>query len=336
MISRNLFFLIIAYACLVSLLVGCGPSECKPKSRYLVVYPYAGLANRLRVLASAKILAAATDRHLVVDWPVIRNEIPAKWHELFLTPMTMFEQSSLKNEGCTLSEIKSAPPEHPVIKNVGAKNDYDEAKGLSKIAFDDEPIIYFGTSVSFFPEEEIMPYSEYQERYRTFYKNLDPVLWVNQAVKEFRQQHSFDKKFMIGVHYRSWATSADNYSRLNRDRENRYLQEFVDEMKRALKKPLHETKQKPVAFFLATDDKGVKEKLLAVPELADRIFTRDIEIDRSTVKGQQNALVDWFLLGGTNYIIGTYQSSFSDEAAYLTKENRKVNIGEAAFKPKDS
>jgi hypothetical protein len=49
------------------------------------------------------------------------------------------------------------------------------------------------------------------------------------------------------------------------------------------------------------------------------------------VLGQQSALVDWFLLGETNYIIGTHQSSFSDEAAYLTKQLRKDNTGGTAY-----
>jgi len=68
-----------------------------------------------------------------------------------------------------------------------------------------------------------------------------------------------------------------------------------------------------------------------VPELAGRIFITTFPIERKTIEGQQNALIEWFLLGSTEYIIGTYQSSFSDEAAYLTTQRRKVDLGGAVY-----
>jgi hypothetical protein len=139
---------------------------------------------------------------------------------------------------------------------------------------------------------------------------------------------------VIGVHYRAWKTGGpDVRDVLISDAENRYLLLFIKTMKNAIGRPLPDTNQKPVAFFLSTDDQQVKSKLLAVPEFKDRIFTRPEKADRSTVRGQESDLVDFFLLGSTNYIIGTNQSSFSDEAAHLTKEDKKEDVGDAAYKP---
>ena len=49
----------------------------------LVIYPKNGLANRLRVLASASILAECTGRNLFVNW-IPSKECNVEWEELFL------------------------------------------------------------------------------------------------------------------------------------------------------------------------------------------------------------------------------------------------------------
>lgn len=305
---------------------GCD-DQCRPTDRYLVVTPFAGTSNRLRVLASAKIMAALTDRQLVVDWDIIEKEMPARWNQLFRNPMTTFEQSPLAKEGCSLKKITSAPEGDPTILNLGNQNDGKGVERVSRITEDQEPIIYFGTSLGFQPDSKYMTTAEYQERYRLFYQNLDPANWVTAEVKKFQTEHNFSSKFPIGVHYRAWNMSfADHY--VKNDPENQYLTEFVEEMKKAVS---GNTSGKEVVFFLATDDPKVKEKLLAVTELKGKIVTRDVTIERETILGQQSALVDWFLLGSTNYIIGTYQSSFSDEAAHLTVQNRKTSIGDPVF-----
>ncbi len=312
----------------------CGPNttDCKPSAKYLVVRPYAGLSNRLRVLASAKIMAALTDRYLVVDWSVVPDELPGTWQDFFLSPMTTYEQSPLAKEGCTLDMIHNAPENDPKIKNLGNANSSAGNAIVAEIPEFTEPIVFFGTSLSFRPDQKYISDKEYKSRYTTFYKDLDPHTWVRDAVQEFQKQHEFERYFMVGAHYRAWVTGTpDETQDVTTDREHRYLNDFVIKLKEAMHKPLAQTKNKPVAFFLASDDPTLKEKLLAIPEFKGRIFTRDIKIDRSTIHGQEDALVDWFLLGDTNYIIGTYQSTYSEEAAHLTEENRKIEFGKTAY-----
>lgn len=301
--------------------------ECNPQGRYLVITTFAGTSNRLRTLASAKIMAALTDRELVIDWPILDKEMPARWKDLFRNPLTTYEYSSLWQEGCSIEKIKAAAPGDPVIKNLGVQNDTDGYYRMGKVTEDSEPIVYFGTSLNFKPDTKYISDKEYKKRYRLFYQNLDPSNWVRAEVEKFQADHQFDKKYPIGVHYRAWNMGlADNY--VVTDPENKYLEEFVSEMKKA------KIAYPNVIFFLATDDPKVKEKLLKVDDLKRTIVTRDVTIERDTVLGQQSALVDWFLLGSTNYIIGTYQSSFSDEAAHLTVQDRKIEIGKSPFTKK--
>ena len=90
-----------------------------------MVRPYAGLSNRLRVLASAKIMAALTDRHLVIDWYSVPDEIPGEWRDFFLNPLTMFNESPLPKEGCTLERITQSQANDPIVKNLGSQNNED-------------------------------------------------------------------------------------------------------------------------------------------------------------------------------------------------------------------
>jgi hypothetical protein len=42
-------------------------------------------------------------------------------------------------------------------------------------------------------------------------------------------------------------------------------------------------------------------------------------------------LVEWLLLQRSQYIVGTYQSTFSDQASLMTGEKRKIEVGPDAF-----
>jgi hypothetical protein len=330
---RNLYIILLAIILLSQL--SCGRSDlCQPSGRYLVIKTYAGMANRLRILASARIMAALTDRHLVVHWPINPREMAGTWSDFFLNPLTLFENSPLAlKDHCTLKDISQAYVGDSYIKNLGNLNDAGEGNDrVRKITKDTEPVVYFETSLNFSPDSNDMSSSDYKKRYRDFYENLDPVLRITQAVTKFQKDNDFENKYLIGIHYRSWNSGPADDVDINRDLEHRYVEDFLKKMKDAVNQPLSDTDNKPVAFFLATDSATIKEKMLASPELAGRIYTAPYEIERDTITGQQNALIDFFLLGKTNYIIGTYQSSFSDEAAHLTVQNRKVDVGAAVYK----
>jgi hypothetical protein len=161
----KIHYLLICLSGLLLMQACAQQGECQPQGKYLIVRPYAGLSNRLRVLASAKIMAALTDRHLVVVWDIVPNETPGRWKDFFLNPMTSFGQSPLPREGCTLKRVTEAPPNDPIIKNLGDQNNGKTSPEiLSSIPDYPEPIVFFGTSITFAPETEIMPTKEYKKR----------------------------------------------------------------------------------------------------------------------------------------------------------------------------
>ena len=274
------------------------------RKRYLEVTLWTGLANRLRVIGAALIASSYTNRKLIVDWQIVPDEMPGAWCDFFMEDSRFdFEQTSLdEDRGYSLEDIQKAPLGHPVIKNLGSQNSEAGLQRLQKLAEDQERIVYFSTSL-YFRLTKICSPVFFRSLRQLFYKNLVPVERISQAVKKFKEDNEFDKKYMIGVHYRSWATGQpdDKSSCLIKDPNLKYLDLFIDKMKESVASPLFDCENKPVAFFLATDDPLVKDKLLAHPDLKGRIVTTSHVIDRSSIEGTQNGLIDFFLLGATNY-----------------------------------
>lgn len=70
-----------------------------------------------------------------------------------------------------------------------------------------------------------------------------------------------------------------------------------------------------VRFFLSTDDLEAERQLRLI--FPDRITVHPKVYDRHCVRGVQDALVDLYTLAGTDKIYGSYGSSFSEIAALI-------------------
>jgi hypothetical protein len=300
--------------------------------RLLIVQVCCGLGNRLRVIASAEIMGKLTNREVIIIWETIPNEMPAFYNELFEEPYLLTDEDVCPYGDTIWASIVNAPPNHPDIKNLGVQNDSAAFKVLSELPEYEERIIYFHTTAPFQPSPQYMLPREYFGLLRQYYNNLVPVKPVRRALKAFKRDNKFDEKYMIGVHYRAWDTgyADDRVSCLTKDKEFIYLGDFITEMKKALLRESPKTKNKPIAFFLTSDSSNLKTQFRDAA-FEGRIITTSHEVDRSTTTGLQKDLLEWFLLGSTQYIIGTNESSFSDEAAYLTVEGKKISVGKAAF-----
>ncbi len=303
----------------------------KSQKRYLVVsITFAGMGNRLRVIASAEIVARITGRQLVVDWP-INIHMPGHWQNFFSSPLVTFDSSDLPGLGYSLEKIKLAPKNDPEIKNLGEQNNcYAELEVLPHLSSFDEPIVYFASTLPFKPIT--MERDEYDREMTAIYKRLVPNEWIQKEVKDFRDINKFDDYYMIGVHYRGWQMGeTDKNTKLTNDPSNKHVNLFIETMTKEFVRPLSRTDHKPVAFFLAADNQDAKNALLNEPLFKGRIFNRPEGIERNSIRGQESAMVDFFLLSSTNFVIGTTASSFSREAARLTKQNKKISMGESPY-----
>ena len=268
----------------------------------LVVYLRNGLANRLRVLASASILAECAGRNLLVNW-IPSKECNVEWEDLFHT------------------QIRSCPlPLSGFQVGIDLYNDaviprcwYQDTPRLAVPSGPD--LVALHTCRNFQPEE--MANEAYEEAKSLFYRNLRPVDTVRKTISDMQKRY-FEGRDVIGVHIRR----KDHLDFLKKDHRLVCPTNLFVE---AMENVLHATPD--TKFFLATDDEK-EEKLIR------RLFARAVIVyekegsGRNTTKGMQDALVDWLLLSKTSRIIASYASSFSQEAGMVNRIKTDVIVRE--------
>jgi len=268
----------------------------------LVVYPKHGLANRLRALASASIVAEYTGRNLFVNW-IPSKECNVEWEELFL------------------NQIESHPL--PLSSYQVGINLYDDTvipmswyQDIPRLSVRDESyLVAVHTCRNFQPEE--MTNEAYKEAKSLFYRNLLPVETVEKTVRDMQKRY-FDGCDIVGVHIRR----KDHLTFLKKDHRLVCPTKLFVE---AMENILHAKPERK--FFLATDDEREEEFIRQL--FPDNVIVYEKEgLGRNTTKGMQDALVDWVLLSKTSRIIASYASSFSQEAGIVNRIKTDVILRE--------
>ncbi|KGE86616.1 MAG: hypothetical protein ACE362_25120 [Phaeodactylibacter xiamenensis] len=77
-----------------------------------------------------------------------------------------------------------------------------------------------------------------------------------------------------------------------------------------------------VKFFLATDDSQVKAYL--IKKFPGAIHTNDFELNRTTRKGIENAVIDLYMLSKTEKIYASHGSSFSETAFHMGETKLEI------------
>jgi len=259
----------------------------------LIIYLKNGLANRLRALASASILAECTGRNLFANW-IPSKECNVKWEELFLNQLEScpLPLSSFKI-GVTLYDDTVIPK--------------FQHRGIPRLSVSDKSLLVaVHTCRNFQPEE--MTNEAYEEAKSLFYRNLRPVDTVRKTICDIQKRY-FDGFEVIGVHIRR----KDHLTFLKKDHRLVCPTNLFVE---AMENILHTNPG--TRFFLTTDDE-MEEKFIR-RLFSDTVIVYEKEgCNRDTTKGMQDALVDWLLLSKTSRIIASYASSFSQEAGVVNR-----------------
>ena len=257
----------------------------------LVLYPHSGLANRLRGIASARILADYTGRRLLVNWTPSVPECNIAWEDLFVSQLEPYPLPlSTFHDGVNLYDDTGNHDLYWDIPQLLAQNKSD--------------VVALRTFRNFKPKG--MQEEDFKRLKSLFYRSLIPVNAVQRTVNAIQEQYFKDKQ-VVGIHIRR----SDYFSYLRQDPKSVAPTElFIKSMLRILK-----TNPKAM-FFLATDDKNEEEIIKSF--FRDAVIVHEKgSVSRSTKNGMQDALVDWLLLSRTSRIIGSYRSSFNEEAGIV-------------------
>ena len=255
----------------------------------LTVVPQGGLCNRLRVLLSAMSIAQQMHVDVHVQWARL-SECYATFDDLFvpidsgrlhITPMAWWACPSRKRN-------LHWPRLLRYILGYTCQHDGFEPHSLDQLPQElkQHHRVYVSSGCQFaaYSSEclhRLQPRESLQTR-------------IDQICHHFSQD-------MVGVHIRR----TDNAKSIQVS--------SVDAFVRAMRKEIANTPK--VKFFLATDDEEVKQKLIA--QFPHRIITQSVSVNRCTLEGMQDAVVDLWCLAHTNRLLGSYWSSFTDTAAEI-------------------
>ena len=254
------------------------------------IIPTGGLCNRMRVIASGGFLAQAYGMPAQIIW-IIDNGLKAKCEDLFMPfPADIATVKTNTNWLYNISGTKDyllrwplLHLRHQTIFNFDfldfGGNIFDHINDSSN---KDLLLISCFPMCQDYPFDKLfIPQKDIQER-------------IDSIVGQFTSN-------TIGIHIRR----TDNIDSIRHSP----LELFIEKMKKEIEQDPH------VCFYLASDDKTVKEKLQLL--FPNHIITSSGNTLRNNLEGMKFAVTELFCLSKTNKIIGSHYSSYSHVAAQL-------------------
>ena len=258
------------------------------RQKGITIVPTGGLANRMRVVVSALHIADEKTKNVHIVWHATK-ECNARWEDLFLP---FQKENVILSEGMRKNSIASK--RNLWLPKLCRSRDYDkqiECYNPSEMPIetlcDKYDALYISTCYA------LCDYDSGQ---------LSKIFYPKEELqKNIANVTSLFAEHTLGVHIRRKDNKqAIMHSPLSdfHHRMDKYLAEYPD-----------------AKIFLCTDDASVKRHFRQI--FKERMITTDAELQRNTLTGMQDAVVDLWCLAATSLVVGSYYSSFSDTATEL-------------------
>lgn len=260
----------------------------------IIVEPWGGLCNRVRVMKSAINLAKKIGQPVKVYWSV-DSDLNSEFEQLF--------------ESCDLVELTNIHSSYDPRMIIGKK--------FSKMYISQTVLDQFNVGNPDKMENEkfekyILTFLEnpkntvYIKTWNDFYRIgelgyawLKPVPHLMKQIEDIGAKVGKDG---IGIHIRR----TDNAEAISNSPTSLFIEKMEAEI----------AKNPDVRFYLATDDEGEKKKL--TEHFGDKVVVNpQCHLSRNSNQGMESAVIDLFCLANTSKIYGSFNSSFSDEAAKI-------------------
>ena len=246
----------------------------------LIIPPSGGLCNRMRVINSARVLAERRGDALIVLWYACA-ELNCSFEDLFL-PVHDF----------TIHNIRSLKDPRKLFYQLRARQrlgNEDILQHKTDGVLHEDFFRSLKDPVYVFTWEHFYPSSDYS--------CYAPIPSLQSRLDALTA--SFGPR-CVGVHIRR----TDNAVSMGKST----TEQFITLMKKEL------DAHPDTCFFLATDDMA-EERLLRETFPGKIISNPNRTLDRNSVAGMHDALLDLYGLAATQKLIGSYWSSFTDIAA---------------------
>ena len=256
----------------------------------LTVVPIGGLGNRMRVIASIVAVAPQIEGKIHIVWQSMRN-CRARFDELF-QPLedkyVILDAGSFGDSPATKKNLWLPCIYRKFVYNKEFRYFYPTTGKVDLVA-----MIKQYTSIYLASCYDMFDYAP-----EIIQKCFFPLPLLEEKINEVVQKYSCKT---LGVHVRR----TDNiysirFSPLTAFRKR------IDELLKT---------GEIDSIFLCTDNEDVRSYFREI--YGERVITRSIKVNRNTLQGIQDAVIDLWCLSKTSRILGSFYSSFSDMAAML-------------------
>ena len=263
----------------------------------ITLHPYGGLANRLRTIISAVSVATQSDQRLEIIWDE-NKDLNCPYSLLFKEISHFLFKKKTKKLRLLKSNNQST-----VLRKILARI-INQFVGYDYVIKEKDFSLYWKGNLNIIEKSKrykkvyIHTCEEFHEDNK-YYQLLRPVDELQARID--RITNLFDRN-TIGIHIRR----GDNTESV----EKSPLGLFEEKIKNEIEQ------NSSVKFYLATDDLKVEQELFERFG-ASRFIVIEKTLDRNTISGIQDALVEMFCLSRTARIYGSYWSSFSAVSASI-------------------
>lgn len=314
--------------------------------KWVVCIPICGLGNRLRFIASCNFFAEKFNRKLAILWKNINEYEPDEvikystmigisFENLFENDIPTFDVDSIKLGNKEMFSNMKSYLIHGTIDNASFKYKSGElvnytdcsfinmfqpcAESMSELQkFSDTKIIMFEGENMFFPSNDYLIEAELSNSKTQLYKSLVPVREIHDIINV-----NIPKiKDYICIHARSYNKKYDPLSDINDswlDENNYIMIENVINYYIQLNELLNLDKPK---FLLLSNNNKIKEFFHEkYPSMITIYDNNNLSRDEEGIKC---ALIEWYLMANCKLIWGSHSSSFSSEACFLNKIQKRI------------
>lgn len=303
----------------------------------LVCLTVNGLANRLRFMASCKILADSLNREFVLYWKtptreetVYGSDMDPDFDDLFDNDIPLF---TLEKNQCTyqknIDDIASitcgkvnGKLKYKNNKIVEIKNeDYVDYYRVSntnlhhiKEFYDKKIIILEGDTI--FYDSDV---AEYNLKKTIFYQNLVPIKYIRDLLDEFLPTTT---KF-VGIHARIHNKKYDAIQDTKDEWFDDYQYEMIENVIKYYEEKDKITNEETKMILLSNNSDVLKHFSNKYSEKI--LIFNNTNFDRDN-DGIIHALFEWYILANCKIIWGSRGSSYSNEATYLNRITKRFLV----------
>ncbi len=269
-----------------------------------------GISNRIKTLVSMQRLADKFNTNYLVYWR--KNwACNANFSDLFSTKINEISREKLRKI-IKSRDFERYSDDENLLKKSKKKWIFFSGwrlvllRGELNKHFSRNPLFKDGRNIDY--EFEKIPL-KMQKEFKKYFEKIKPSSKIQKEINLFSKEHDLEK--FVGIHIRR----GDFLESAKVSTDDKFIKRIYE--------ILYQNQNQK--FFLSTDSKEVETKLKRM--FGNKIVSfKKSEFKRDDERFVQEGIIDLFLLSKTNYLLGSYLSSFTEVSWWLGGCKSKVEI----------